>query len=205
MRRWRSAASASPKAVAPLTGLLTDADAEVRQAAAFALGLIGDASAAPALAQALSDPTPMVRGRAAEALGLIGAKDAAPRRSGRSPRSMRGMRRSPAVSPTMRRGRRRRKPKPSSSRSSRSCGSRAWEPLAAAVLDGDRPVTPWWPVAYALQRINDPRALPALAAARGRSGQVHRGVCRPRPGRPEGFSLRVRRSFRSSTARVRSR
>ena len=41
---------------------------------------------------------------------------------------------------------------------------KAWEPLAAAVLDGDRPVSRWWPVAYALQRINDPRAVPALTA-----------------------------------------
>jgi cyclophilin family peptidyl-prolyl cis-trans isomerase/HEAT repeat protein len=39
---------------------------------------------------------------------------------------------------------------------------KAYEPLAAAVLAGDRPVSTWWPVAYALQRIEDPRAAPAL-------------------------------------------
>ena len=40
---------------------------------------------------------------------------------------------------------------------------RAYEPLAAAVLDANgRPVTTWWPVAYALQRVGDARAQPAL-------------------------------------------
>jgi cyclophilin family peptidyl-prolyl cis-trans isomerase/HEAT repeat protein len=35
--------------------------------------------------------------------------------------------------------------------------------LASAVLDpSGRPVSTWWPVAYALQRIDDPRAAPAL-------------------------------------------
>ena len=39
---------------------------------------------------------------------------------------------------------------------------KAYDPIAAAVLDGGRPVTTWWPVAYALQRVEDPRAAPAL-------------------------------------------
>jgi len=40
---------------------------------------------------------------------------------------------------------------------------RAYEPLSAAVLDANgRPVTTWWPVAYALQRLGDKRALPVL-------------------------------------------
>jgi cyclophilin family peptidyl-prolyl cis-trans isomerase/HEAT repeat protein len=39
----------------------------------------------------------------------------------------------------------------------------AYEPLAAAVTDGNgTPVTTWWPVAYALQRIADPKASAAL-------------------------------------------
>src|SRR5260370_12572191 len=49
---------------------------------------------------------------------------------------------------------------------------KAWAPLASAVLDANgRPVSAWWPVAFALQRIGDPRALPALrqlAAGQGR-------------------------------------
>ena len=52
--------------------LLADADVEVRQMAAFALGLIGHQSARAALTKALDDPEPIVEGRAAEALGLIG-------------------------------------------------------------------------------------------------------------------------------------
>jgi cyclophilin family peptidyl-prolyl cis-trans isomerase/HEAT repeat protein len=41
----------------------------------------------------------------------------------------------------------------------------AYEPLAAAVLGADgRPVSRWWPVAYALQRSGDARAVPALTA-----------------------------------------
>ena len=61
------------------TLLQRDADPEVRQMAAFAIGLIGDAAAAPALTTALADPDPLIQGRAAEALGLIAHKAAAPR------------------------------------------------------------------------------------------------------------------------------
>ena len=38
----------------------------------------------------------------------------------------------------------------------------AYDQLAAAVLDGGQPRVRWWPVAFALQRLEDPRALPAL-------------------------------------------
>ena len=56
-----------------LEALLADPQAEVRQAAAFGLGLLGDTAAVPALLGALAnDASPLVRGRAAEALGLIG-------------------------------------------------------------------------------------------------------------------------------------
>ena len=41
--------------------------------AAFAIGLIGDASAEASLTPLLNDAAPLVRGRAAEALGSIGA------------------------------------------------------------------------------------------------------------------------------------
>ena len=48
---------------------------------------------------------------------------------------------------------------------------KAYEPLASAVLGPDgQPRLQWWPVAYALQRIEDKRALPALLSlARSRS------------------------------------
>ncbi len=41
----------------------------------------------------------------------------------------------------------------------------AYEALAAAALDAKyQPVSAWWPVAYALQRLPDPRSAPALLA-----------------------------------------
>ena len=40
-----------------------------------------------------------------------------------------------------------------------------YEPLAAAVIGADgQPVSRWWPVAFALQRVGDQRAAPALRA-----------------------------------------
>ena len=75
VRRWRSGASAGRRRSRRCGRVLaSDADPEVRQMAAFALGLIGDAAAADALTAALADPDPLVQGRAAEALGLIGAQ-----------------------------------------------------------------------------------------------------------------------------------
>ncbi len=68
-----------PEGVALLTPLVqSDPELEVRQMAAFALGLIGRKEAAPTLRTALSDTSPVVRGRAAEALGLIGDTESAP-------------------------------------------------------------------------------------------------------------------------------
>ena len=144
-----------------VTPLLADSDGEVRQAAAFALGLIGDRSASAALAPLLSDPDPLVRGRAAEALGLIGAEDAAPavsRMAGEYARSAAVT----AMTPDEERW-----PAAPEAEAFKLgiCALvrlRAYEALAAAVLDNGRPVSSWWPVAYALQRINDPRAAPAL-------------------------------------------
>jgi cyclophilin family peptidyl-prolyl cis-trans isomerase/HEAT repeat protein len=48
---------------------------------------------------------------------------------------------------------------------------KGYEPLAAAIQDGSGKVPGWWPVAYALRRVNDPRAAPLLrqlAATPGR-------------------------------------
>ena len=141
-----------------LVPLLGDADAEVRQAAAFALGLIGDATAASALVPLLRDPEPMVRGRAAEALGLMGARDAAPAVAQVAAEYAR----TPAVaemSPDDERW-----PGPGEAEAFKLSlfalvRLEAYDALASAVLDqGGQPVSTWWPVAYALQRVNDPRA-----------------------------------------------
>ena len=46
---------------------------------------------------------------------------------------------------------------------SRSCACKAYDQLAAAVLDpAGQPRVRWWPVAFALQRLEDKRALTAL-------------------------------------------
>jgi cyclophilin family peptidyl-prolyl cis-trans isomerase/HEAT repeat protein len=144
-----------------LTSALADPDVEVRQAAAFALGLIGDPSAAPALVPLLADAEPRVRGRAAEALGLAGAKDAAAaigKMAAEYARSAAVTALSPDDEPWPA------APEAEAFRLGLYALVRlgAYEPLAAAVLDGETPLSAWWPVAYALQRIADPRAAPAL-------------------------------------------
>ncbi|MGE5246672.1 MAG: HEAT repeat domain-containing protein [Betaproteobacteria bacterium] len=148
--------------VAPLTRLLADPEPEVRQMAAFALGLIGDRTARDPLVAALNDSSPLMQGSAAEALGLIGdASAAAPiaQMAGRIVQSG-------ALSQTPR-------PEDEARRDTPAAAFRlavfalvrlkAYEPLAAVVLDqSGQPKVRWWPVAYALQRLGDPRAVPAL-------------------------------------------
>jgi cyclophilin family peptidyl-prolyl cis-trans isomerase/HEAT repeat protein len=145
----------------PLTAALADADPDVRAMAAFALGLIGDPSAAAGLTPLLADPSPVVRGRAAQALGLIGAKDAAPAIGRLAAEYVRS---APVASMTTDAEPWPAPPEADAFRLAVCALVRleAYEPLAAAVLDGDRPITTWWPVAYALQRIGDPRAALAL-------------------------------------------
>ena len=144
-----------------LTPLLADADSHIRQAAAFSLGLIGDQSASGALLPLLSDPDPVVRGRAADALGLMGASESAPaigKMVGEYARS--------AAVAALATDDDRWPAAPEAEAFKLGLFSlarlRAYEPLAAAVLDNGRPVVTWWPVAYALQRTGDARAAPAL-------------------------------------------
>ena len=147
--------------VPPLVMLLADTDAEVRQMAAFALGLIGDKTAREPLTAALADPSPLVKGSAAEALGLIGdpaAADAVGRMASQIVES--GALANPPS-------------EESDAQRNSPAGAfkaavfalvrlKAYGPLAAAVLVGAQPRVRWWPVAYALQRLEDPRAVPAL-------------------------------------------
>ena len=164
-----------PDAIPGLTTLLAgDKDVEVRQMAAFALGLIGDVSAASPLTTALADSDPTIQGRAAEALGLIAHKPAAPvigamvaahvaagALNGMNADDM-GMPKPPPVEAVrlgiyalVRLG--------------------SYDDLAAAVLDRDgQPRSRWWPVAFALQRINDARAVPALLTLLSGEGQLSR-------------------------------
>jgi cyclophilin family peptidyl-prolyl cis-trans isomerase/HEAT repeat protein len=148
--------------VEPLIPLLSDADVEVRQMAVFALGLIGHDSARPALLKALDDPEPLIQGRAAEALGMIGNKADADAVSG-IVRRQAAAGAFTGIEPDDLRH-----PISNTTEAARLAiyalvrlGS--YDALAAAVLDAaGQPVSRWWPVAYALGRINDQRAAPAL-------------------------------------------
>ena len=150
-----------PEGAAILQPLLTDADPDVRQMAAFGLGLLADKSTIASLTTALQDADPRVRGRAAEALGLIGDPSAAAAIG----QMVAGYVKAGSVA-------------------SLSPDDEAWpkapeadavrlgvfalvrvkgyEPLAAAITDGSGRVPGWWPIAYALQRVGDPRAAAAL-------------------------------------------
>lgn len=141
---------------------LSDPDQSVRSTAAFALGLVGDAQAVAPLEHALADGAAVVRGRAAEALGLIGNAASASAVAGSAkdcgaliaqiPPDDEGPAKSPEVD---------------------ACRLsilalvrlKQYDALARVVLDANgQPVSIWWPVAFALQRIGDPRAAAPLAA-----------------------------------------
>ena len=152
-----------PEAVEPLTGLLGDEDPDVRQMAAFALGLIGDAAARPGLLAALEDADPEVQGRAAEALGMIGDLVDAAAVSGMvrthvGSGALTGVAADDLTFPLA--------PAVEAARVGMYALVRlgSYEALAAAALDaGGQPVSTWWPVSYAIQRLGDPRGAPALA------------------------------------------
>ncbi len=148
--------------VQPLVGVLADKDPEVRQMAAFALGLLGEKSARDPLVAALGDPSALVQGSAAEALGLIGDVTAADALG-------------KLVAQVVQSGALAQPPDDGEDvvRDTPAAASRlaiyalvrlkAYPQLAAAVLDaGGQPTVKWWPVAFALQRLEDKRALPAL-------------------------------------------
>ena len=145
---------------AALHPLLTDPDPDVRKTAAFGLGLLADKSAVPALTTALHDADPRVRGRAAEALGLIGdTGSAAAVGEMVSEYIKQGAIASLAPDEEVAKT-----PEADAVRLGLFAlvRQKGWEPLSAAVRDPSGAVATWWPVAFALQRINEPRALPAL-------------------------------------------
>jgi HEAT repeat protein/cyclophilin family peptidyl-prolyl cis-trans isomerase len=148
--------------VEPLVSTLADPDPEVRHMAAFGLGLIGDRSAVPPLVAALDDISPIVQGGAAEALGLIGDASAAEPIG----RLAAGIVESGALAEPPAADVDARRDVPASAFRLALYALvrlKAYEPLAAAVLDpSGQPRVRWWPVAYALQRIEDRRALGAL-------------------------------------------
>ena len=150
--------------VQPVVSALADRDPEVRQMAAFALGLLGDKAAGVPLVAALADPSPAVKASAAEALGLIGdASAAAPiakmaseiLASGALERlpteEMEAARDTPAAAFRL--------------AIYALTRLKSYDSLASVVLDASgQPRVKWWPVAFALQRLEDPRALTPLLA-----------------------------------------
>lgn len=153
--------------------LQTDKDPEVRQMAAFALGLVGDSTAVEPLRLALTDPSPLIAGRAAEALGLIG-DTASAAAIGQLVAAHAAAAAAIAVDEV-------RQPLDPAADALRLgvfalVRLKAYEPLAAAVLgpDGESRVR-WWPVAFALSRLEDKRALPALLAFARGDGSYARG------------------------------
>lgn len=197
--------------IEPLIERLADPQAEVRQMAAFALGLLGDPAAADALVDALGDASPKVQGRAAQALGLLGAATAAPAIGEMTRRHVTSAFDIEPEDVTY--------PHSDEAEAFRlglyALGElKAFEPLAEAVLgDGDQPILWWWPVAYALGRTEDPRALTALATLAGVQGSfgvalAARGI--GGIGDPQGIDTLVdlldleRRDHRVVTAAIRA-
>ena len=142
--------------------LANDSEPEVKQMAAFALGLIADASARTPLLTALNDGQPIVQGRAAEALGLIGDKNDAAAiatmvQGHLKAGAFNGLQPDDLTYPAT--------PPAEAARLGLYALTRlgAYDQLAVSVLDGSgQPVSRWWPIAFALQRVNDARATPAL-------------------------------------------
>jgi len=177
--RRRSALAAGrvklPEAIPALTTTLqSESDPEVRQMAAFAMGLIGSDAAAPALMTVLTDPDPLIQGRAAEALGMIAHKPAAQPIAAMVAAHINGNVLGGINPDDMG------YPKASGVEAVRlgtfalvRLGS--YDALAAALLDqGGRPRSRWWPVAFAFQRINDPRAAAVLLDLFNGEGQLTR-------------------------------
>jgi cyclophilin family peptidyl-prolyl cis-trans isomerase/HEAT repeat protein len=154
--------------------LVSEPDPEVRQMAAFALGLIGSATAAPALTTALATPDPLLQGRAAEALGMLGHKPAAPEIAGMMSTHIGAGVLNPIAADDVG------YPKDATVEAVRLgmyalVRLGAYDELAATLLDASgQPRSRWWPVAYAFQRVGNPRAAGTLVALLKGDGQVTR-------------------------------
>ena len=142
--------------------LLQDPDPEVRQMAAFSLGLLGDRASLDALVAALDDDAPIVAASAVDALGRIGEPSAVPAIVRITQRAIAAGALEPV--PTMGDDERRDTP---AAVVRLALGAlvrlKAVDAVAAVTLRADgTPVASWWPVAFALARAGDARALPAL-------------------------------------------
>jgi HEAT repeat protein len=154
--------------VQPLVVALADPEREVREMAAFALGLIASDTAVAPLQAALKDAEPLVRGRAAEALGLIGQPSAATAVADAAAGCRTALAALPPDDETF--------PKSPEVELCRLAiyalvRLKQYEPLSRVVLDEQgQPISQWWPVAFALQRIADKRAAAPLLALASSDG-----------------------------------
>ena len=152
---------------------LGDSEVEVRQMAAFALGLIGNPSARPSLLNALKDSEPIVQGRAAEALGTIGDKGDAQAITAMvyglvQAGALKDIGADDLTYPLA--------PSAEAARLGLYALVRlgSFDGIASSVLSGGSgmPVSNWWPIAYALGRAGDARAVPSLMALLPTSGRL---------------------------------
>ncbi len=193
---WRSAASACWMVCRISCRRFRILTLQVRAMAAFAIGLIGpDArDGARPLRAALEDPSPIVRARAVEGLGLVGDAASAPAivtaAAGCDARMA-------SIAPDDEEA-----PKAPEIEICRLAlfalaRLRDYERLAQVALTPEgQPVSRWWPVAYALQRIGDPRATPALLLLATTPGSTP-------PGLPFAVSARSRTGRRCHSPRRR--
>ncbi len=163
------------EAVPVLSGMLaTEVDPEVRQMAAFALGLIGDAGAVEALTAALAVPDALLQGRAAQALGRIGDKASADAIGAMMTSHVSAGVLSNLAADDVG------YPKSAEVEAVRLglyalVDLGAYDALASTMLDSSgQPRSRWWPVGYAFQRIGEPRAAPVLMTLFSGDGQVTR-------------------------------
>ena len=157
-----------PDGLPAVVAALSDPAEDVRATAAFAAGLIGTPAAVPPLEHALADASPLVRGRAADGLGLAGQ----PSSVGAIVQASAGCRDAlPNVDPD-----------------DESFGKapeidacrlaifalvrlKSYEGLARLTLDEHgQPISHWWPVAFAFQRLGDKQGTEALATLASSAG-----------------------------------
>ena len=148
-----------PEGVPALMPLLaSDSEPEVRQMAAFAMGLIGGATVVEPLTAALADADPLVQGRAAEALGNAAHKAAANAIAAMITTHIKAGALNGIAADDLE------YPKPANVEAVRLglyalVRLSAYDALASVALDQNgRPVSQWWPIAYAFRRVGDPRA-----------------------------------------------
>jgi HEAT repeat protein/cyclophilin family peptidyl-prolyl cis-trans isomerase len=200
-----------PEGLPAIVSALSDPAEEVRATAAFAAGLVGTPAAAPPLEHALADPSPLVRGRAAEGLGLVGQASSA---AAIAQASMGCRDALVNVDPD-----------------DESYGKvpeidacrlalfalvrlKSYDGLARLTLDEHgQPISHWWPVAFAFQRLGDKQATDALVTLASSAGVytpsfAMRGLAALKDARlvpvAQGFAIRAAADVRVRIAAVRA-